>query len=99
MKRPSAPRRPARPGDDVIDATYGLEPVFDPAATLGGAELGEFVVVECPYCAESFETAIDLTAGSQTTIEDCHVCCQPIELEIHVGDDGAIESFVVRRLD
>ena len=99
MKRPIAPRPPSLPGDDVIDATYGLEPVFDPAAATGGAELGEFVVVECPYCAESYETAIDLTAGSQTIIEDCHVCCQPIELATQVGDDGAIGSFVVRRLD
>ncbi len=87
------------PGDALIDETYGLEPVFDPAAAANGAELGEFVVVECPYCAESYETAIDLTAGSATVIEDCQVCCQPIELQTEIGDDGTIESLTIRRLD
>jgi hypothetical protein len=45
--------------------------------------------VPCPYCGESFETAIDWSAGAFRYIEDCQVCCQPIELAGEVDDNGA----------
>lgn len=35
--------------------------------------------VYCPYCGESFTTFIDLSQGNHKTIEDCYVCCRPIE--------------------
>ena len=82
-----------------IDARYGLEPVFDPAARADDAGLDEFLVVACPYCGESYQTAIDLTAGSATFIEDCQICCQPIEIELCLTDGGAVQSFAARRLD
>ena len=102
MKKP--PRPPAKgaaslPPPAEIDALYGLEPALEGVAGADGAGLGEFVVVECPYCAESYQTPIDLTTGSATFIEDCQVCCQPIELEARLGEDGAVESLAVRRLD
>jgi hypothetical protein len=83
---------PARPGlaldAQAIDALYGLEPVFEPGAeSLPG--LAPFVTVQCPYCGESFETAVDWSAGAFRYIEDCHVCCQPIELAGDVDDDGS----------
>ena len=83
------PARPDLPlNAEAIDALYGLEPVFEPAAgSLSGVI--SFVTVECPYCGESFETAVDWSAGAFRYIEDCHVCCQPIELAGDVGDDGA----------
>ncbi len=99
------PRRPATkgaavlPAPEVVDALYGLEPAIESTTRDEGAGLGEFVVVQCPYCAESYETPIDLTSGSSTFIEDCQVCCQPIELEVRLGEDGAVESLGVRRLD
>ena len=73
---------------ESIDALYGLEPVFEPAAG-SSSSLISFVTVECPYCGESFETAVDGSAGAFRYIEDCHVCCQPIELAGEVDDDGA----------
>ena len=87
------------PAPEVVDALYGLEPAIESATADAGAGLGEFVLVQCPYCAESYETPIDLTTGSSTFIEDCQVCCQPIELEARLGEDGAVESLAVRRLD
>ncbi|MBT8114404.1 MAG: CPXCG motif-containing cysteine-rich protein [Arenicella sp.] len=39
-------------------------------------------LVACPYCGEAFTTFIDLSQGSHCTIEDCYVCCRPIELLI-----------------
>jgi hypothetical protein len=95
--RRGAPRAPP-PAPDV-DALYGLEPVFDPAAPGDSAGLGEFVDIDCPYCGERYVTPIDLTVGGATFIEDCQICCRPIELEVRVDDRGALESLAVRRLD
>ena len=43
--------------------------------------------IRCPYCAEAMSFVIDLSAGSQSYIEDCQVCCQPIQLSFEVFDD------------
>jgi hypothetical protein len=85
-----------------IDAAYGLEPVFEPGAakTTGDSPGGsEFHQVQCPYCGEAFDTLLDLSAGSATYIEDCQVCCQPIEFKVEVDHAGAIESLSVGRGD
>jgi hypothetical protein len=72
---------------EAIDVLYGLEPVFEPGAE-SSSGLTPFVTVQCPYCGESFETAVDWSAGAFRCIEDCHVCCQPIELAGDVDDAG-----------
>jgi hypothetical protein len=97
------PRTPAAPALDpaAIDALYGLEPVFEPqqdtsASTGGGTK---FTAVQCPYCGEPFDTAVDLSAGSTSYIEDCQICCRPIELGIEVGADGELVSVAARRSD
>lgn len=82
-----------------IDALYGLEPVLEPDSAAGGSGATEFVDVECPYCWETFETQVDLTAGSTGYVEDCQVCCQPIDLAIEVGDDGRLEAVRPSRAD
>ena len=38
--------------------------------------------VECPYCYEVYQTVIDTSQGSHRTIEDCTVCCRPIQLHV-----------------
>ena len=86
-----------RRGDPLVDALYGLEPVFEPGT--GAAELENFARVDCPYCGECYGTPVDLTAGSVTYVEDCQVCCQPIELAATVDAAGALESLAARRLD
>lgn len=50
----------------------------------------ESVVLHCPYCGEAFETMADTSAGSQDYIEDCAVCCCPIEVRMRVDDSGEI---------
>ena len=48
------------------------------------------ITIHCPYCGESYETVVDVSAGSQRYIEDCAVCCRPIEIALRVGDDGEL---------
>ena len=50
----------------------------------------EPIVLHCPYCGEAFESTVDLSAGSQAYIEDCAVCCQPINVRVRVSDDGEL---------
>lgn len=81
---------------------YGLEPVFEPGAgeaAAGSAQGTEFHQVHCPYCGEPFESLLDLSAGSATYIEDCQVCCQPIEFKVDVDHSGALASLTLARGD
>lgn len=50
----------------------------------------ESSVILCPYCGESFEIAVDVSAGQQTYIEDCYVCCRPITIDIHVNEQSEL---------
>ena len=47
---------------------------------------------ECPHCGERIAMVLDLSAGSQRYVEDCEVCCNPIEIDFEV-EAGAIVSF------
>jgi hypothetical protein len=52
----------------------------------------EFVQLACPYCGESFEAGVDVSAGAQRYVEDCPVCCRPIEMTVLVDDDGQLRD-------
>lgn len=100
-RRPGKPRIHDRASAD-IDALYGLEPIYEPGAADGAEAQGQgtqFVSVQCPFCGEHFETQVDLSAGSASYIEDCQVCCQPIEMSIEVDDAGALAHLSARRGD
>lgn len=91
----------ARPRD--IDRLYGLEPVFEPgepAAGEGGSDaLESFADVTCPYCGETNLARLDLTAGPQSYVEDCQVCCQPIQLSVRVDEAGLLSGVEAERVD
>lgn len=35
---------------------------------------------QCPYCWEEVSMILDSSVQHQTYIEDCEVCCNPIEI-------------------
>jgi len=41
----------------------------------------------CPYCAERISMVLDTSVPGQTYVEDCEVCCQPVEVRYTVKDD------------
>lgn len=44
--------------------------------------------IACPYCGETITVLIDNSVPYQEYIEDCQVCCRPIEFVVSVtGDD------------
>lgn len=44
--------------------------------------------IDCPYCGESIEVLLDCSVEHQQYIEDCQVCCRPIEISVTVDQDG-----------
>jgi transcription elongation factor Elf1 len=40
----------------------------------------------CPYCGETIESIVDTSQGNHHIIEDCSVCCRPIELFIEINN-------------
>jgi len=52
----------------------------------------------CPYCGEQISMVVDLSVHRQTSVEDCEVCCKPVEVVCSV-DDGEIAEFTAKTLD
>lgn len=50
--------------------------------------------VSCPFCGETITLLIDASAGAQQYIEDCQVCCRPLQVTIE-ADDDEIDSLKV----
>ena len=48
----------------------------------------EEVEIYCPYCGEIIEILIDCSVAKQSYIEDCQVCCRPIDIDVIVDAEG-----------
>jgi transcription elongation factor Elf1 len=51
----------------------------------------------CPYCWETISMILDESDESSDYIEDCEVCCRPIELRIHFEDEK-LTSFCAMKM-
>jgi hypothetical protein len=49
--------------------------------------------ITCPHCGEVFPLQIDTSQPEQTLIEDCTVCCRPINLTFHC-EPGVVVDLV-----
>jgi len=47
---------------------------------------------QCPYCWESITMLLDTSVSRQTYIEDCEVCCNPIEIRV-AFENNELQSF------
>ncbi len=46
------------------------------------------IAIACPYCGEWIDILIDDSAGEQQYIEDCQVCCRPIQIAVALDEHG-----------
>lgn len=46
------------------------------------------VAIACPYCGERMTLLVDTSGGAHRTIEDCPVCCRPVEVDVRFESDG-----------
>ena len=44
----------------------------------------------CPYCWQRISMLLDLSVPEQVYVEDCEVCCRPIEVRYAVEEDEII---------
>lgn len=51
--------------------------------------------VHCPYCGEALDVLIDPEDLGQEYIEDCQVCCCPINFIVTENEEGemAVQVF------
>ncbi len=47
---------------------------------------------QCPYCWEEISVLLDPSVARQIYVEDCEICCNPIEISVSF-DEGEIASF------
>jgi hypothetical protein len=47
--------------------------------------------INCPYCGENIEVDVDCSEPSQSYIEDCSVCCRPININIEIDFDQQVQ--------
>lgn len=50
--------------------------------------------ISCPYCGEMIEILIDCSESNQSYIEDCQVCCRPINIKVFVSVEGEVDLTV-----
>ena len=47
--------------------------------------------ITCPYCGERIQILVDCSIESQDYIEDCQVCCRPINVTVIVNQEGEVQ--------
>ena len=52
----------------------------------------------CPYCNATISMLLDPSTKSQAYIEDCEVCCNPIEISYKFNEDG-LEFFQANSIE
>ncbi len=50
--------------------------------------------IRWPFCDETMVVLLDVSAGDQSYVEDCQVCCQPMQINFEVIEDSPCEVDV-----
>jgi hypothetical protein len=48
---------------------------------------------QCPYCWETISMLLDPSLPQTTYVEDCEVCCRPIQLTASFNNQTELISF------
>jgi hypothetical protein len=46
---------------------------------------------QCPYCWETISMFLDSSQAEQEYIEDCEVCCNPIQIQVKFHGSELVE--------
>jgi hypothetical protein len=57
------------------------------------------ITLTCPHCGERFTAFADPSSGDADYIEDCPVCCRPIQLHLQTDGDGGVLGLDTDRDD
>jgi len=53
---------------------------------------------QCPHCSEEISMLVDPSVRRQEYIEDCEVCCNPIEIQVEM-EEGEIMYFEANSIE
>ncbi len=54
--------------------------------------------INCPYCGQPISLWIDLSGGrTQHYVEDCAVCCHPLDISVEADEDGEVRVAAERQ--
>jgi hypothetical protein len=83
-KKPKLSGRPrGRPPGSTKPVEFSAEEFLKDVPHLAAVQ---WVEIQCPYCGEAFETRVDPSQEFANYVEDCQVCCKPIQLDVEVEE-------------
>ena len=53
---------------------------------------------QCPYCWEEISVMLDPSMRRQKYVEDCEICCNPIELTV-AFEEHELQYFEAKNLE
>ena len=53
----------------------------------------------CPYCWQTISFLLDPDEEQGSYVEDCEVCCRPIEVTVEFDEEGEVVLFEARRIE
>lgn len=53
---------------------------------------------QCPHCFEEISMLVDPSVRRQEYIEDCEVCCNPIQIQVEL-EEGEIVYFEANSIE
>jgi len=56
----------------------------------------EDALISCPFCGETISVLVDTSVADQSYIEDCSVCCRPIQFRVRCSQDAVVGIEVGR---
>lgn len=55
----------------------------------------DVVETRCPYCGDPIEFYLEAELEG-AMVQDCEVCCRPLDLVVHHDEDGTVRVTVQR---
>ena len=52
----------------------------------------DWITIECPYCGQHFEIAVDASENRQQFVTDCDICCRPFDVTVE-SQNGRILAY------
>ncbi len=53
---------------------------------------------QCPYCWENISMLLDTSIHHQKYIEDCEICCNPIEISVSFSN-AELQSLEIQSIE
>lgn len=53
---------------------------------------------QCPHCWEEISMLVDYSVSEQSYVEDCEVCCNPIQISVTINDN-TLERFNAQSIE